>query len=123
LCKQELLFLQDKFQSNLIEKLEKYVKQPFIITTHQYAVKQILDDIKNGLVTINPNKSPDDPNALYIFKQAPELDDDLTKDHEKYITGVMYNNMPVLSNNIQPKSKKNQRGRAQIRQIAFGKWS
>jgi asparaginyl-tRNA synthetase len=92
-CYSDLEFLQEKFKPTLIETLKKYATTPFIITTHAECVKQMLVDIEKGTVKIDPNKTAYD---LCVFKDLPAYDDDLTKDHEKYITGIMYNGLPVF---------------------------
>lgn len=93
-CMPELEFFQHKFKPKLIETLEKYANVPFIVSSHQECVKMMLDDIENGKVKINPDKIPD--GDLYTFREAPGYADDLSKDHERYITEVLFNNMPVF---------------------------
>jgi len=80
-CKQDLEFLQDKFDKDLIKKLEKYTVTPFIITTHKECIKRMLEDEVAGKIR---------------FETTPKYDDDLSKEHERYITDVMYNSTPVF---------------------------
>ncbi len=93
-CYPELEFLQQKFKPNLIETLKKYTANPFIISSHTECVKLMLDDISSGKVKIDVNKKPDAD--LYTFKEAPGYADDLSKDHERYITEVLFSGMPVF---------------------------
>lgn len=80
-CHSELTFLQNKFDPTLISKLEKYATTPFIRTTHEKCVKQMLEDEAAGKVK---------------FEKSPKLDDDLSREHEHYITDVIYGGMPVF---------------------------
>lgn len=80
-CKSELTFLQNKFDPTLISKLEKYVSTPFIRTTHEKCVQQMLTDQAEGKVK---------------FIGSPKFDDDLSREHERYITDVMYGGLPVF---------------------------
>ncbi|QKF93630.1 asparaginyl-tRNA synthetase class IIb [Fadolivirus algeromassiliense] len=93
-CRPELEFLQSKFKPGLIETLEKYATKQFAVSTHQECVKMMLDDIASGKVKIDPEKKPD--GDLFTFKEAPGYADDLSKDHERYITEVLYGGMPVF---------------------------
>ena len=93
-CYPELEFLQQKFKPNLIETLKKYVDNSFVISTHEECVKIMLDDITSGKVKIDPEKKAD--SDLHIFKEIPGYADDLSKDHERYITEVIFNGMPVF---------------------------
>lgn len=104
----DIEFLQDKYtelddkesqtgtvdKGALIDRLERYVTESFAVTTHEDCVKTMLADIENGKITIDPHKKPD--GDIYVFKVAPAFDDDLTKDHERYITEVIFGNMPVF---------------------------
>lgn len=94
-CGDELEFFQSKYKPGLIEKLQRYVDNPFVVTTHEECVKQMLFDIESGKVTINPDKKAGDD--IHVFKEIPKYDDDFSKDHEKYITGVLYGNLPVFA--------------------------
>lgn len=93
-CMPDLEFMQKNYKPNLIARLQKYAITPFVITTHAECVSQMLADIASGKVQINPSKAPTDP--LTVFKEAPGLADDLSKDHEKYICQVLYDNIPVF---------------------------
>lgn len=93
-CHLELEFLQKKFKSNLISMIKKYATVPFVISTHAECVKMMLDDIDSGKVTIDSNKQPD--GNLHIFKEKPDYANDLSKDHERYITEIIYGHMPVF---------------------------
>ena len=93
-CSNELQFLQQKFKPDLIETLKKYVTQPFVRTTHEECVKLMLADIASGKVKIDPTKPAD--GDIYTFREAPKYDDDLSKDHEKYITQILYGGLPVF---------------------------
>jgi asparaginyl-tRNA synthetase len=93
-CMPELEFFQTKFKPKLVETLERYATVPFIISSHQECVKMMLDDIESGKVKINPEKIPD--GDLFTFREAPGYTDDLSKDHERYITEVLFSAMPVF---------------------------
>jgi len=93
-CRSELEFFQQKFKPGLIQTIEKYVAKPFVVSTHAECVKLMLDDIASGKVKIDSDKAPDGP--LYVFKEAPGYADDLSKDHERYITEVLFDGMPVF---------------------------
>ncbi len=93
-CRQDLEFLESTYKPGLIKTLEKYSTQPFAVTTHESCVKQMLDDIDSGKVKIDPEKKPDE--GLYIFKEKPGYADDLSKDHERYISEVIYGGIPTF---------------------------
>ena len=93
-CYPELEFLQNKFKPNLIETIKKYASVPFVISSHAECVKLMLDDIASGKVKIDPEKKPD--SDLCTFKEVPGYSDDLSKDHERYITEVLFRGMPVF---------------------------
>lgn len=93
-CQDELELLQHKYKLGLTGMLQKYATKPFAVSTHQECVKLMLDDITAGKVTINPDKTPD--GDLYVFREAPGYADDLSKDHERYITEVLFGGMPVF---------------------------
>jgi asparaginyl-tRNA synthetase len=92
-CIKELEYLQQKNKSDIISRLTRYVENPFIITTHQECIELMLQDIEDKKVTIDVNKKDGD---IYVFKDVPTLDGDLTKDHEKYITQILFKDMPVF---------------------------
>lgn len=93
-CMSDLEFLQQKFKPNLIETIQKYTNASFIISSHYDCVKQMLADIDSGKVKIDSEKKPD--SDLCTFKEIPKYTDDLSKDHERYITEILYDNMPVF---------------------------
>ena len=93
-CKLDLEFLETTYQPDLIKTLQKYASVPFVITTHEECVKIMLTDIASGKVIIDSEKKPDE--GLYIFKEAPGYADDLSKDHEKYITEVICGGVPAF---------------------------
>jgi len=80
-CRQDLEFLQEKFDKDLIKKLEKYTSLPYVVTTHEDCIKRMLDDEVAGKVR---------------FETTPKYDDDLSKEHERYITDVMHDGIPVF---------------------------
>ena len=66
-CKDELTFL-DKFVSNgLIDKLKKLVSDKFVRITHHDAIELLINSGEN-------------------FEFTPSYDDDIAKEHEKWIT-------------------------------------
>lgn len=73
----ELLCDEERKRPSLIERLEKYVVKPFIVTCHQECVRLM-------------NESD------FAFEEIPDYDKDFTKEHEKYITQVLFDNMPVF---------------------------
>jgi asparaginyl-tRNA synthetase len=92
-CSDELEYLQSKYESDLIRRLEHCVNTSFIRTTHKTVVSMMLCDIEKGKVTIDPKKNIDN---LSIFKEAPTFDGDLSRDHERYITDVLFDSTPVF---------------------------
>lgn len=78
-CQTDLQFLAG--ETKLLEMLARYVATPFVRTTHQNVVQMMLDDVANGEVT---------------FDELPTFDGDLTKQHEKYITGTLFDGLPVF---------------------------
>ena len=79
-CAYELEFLQES-TPDLITGLRRYVSEPFVRTTHQECVRRMLEDKAAGKVT---------------FEIDPAYEDDLTKEHERYITEKMYGGLPVF---------------------------
>lgn len=67
----DLEFLQSKYKPDLIETLKKYSNNPFIKTTHESCIKMMLQDQSAGLIQ---------------FTKTPAYDEDLSKEHELYIT-------------------------------------
>lgn len=102
-CYHELEFLQSKFKPGLIAMLKTYSSTPFPIMTHEECVKQMLADIETGKVKIDPEKIPD--TDLCVFKEKPAFDDDLSKDHERYITEVIHGGLPVFVTHYPAKIK------------------
>lgn len=90
--KEELCFLQQydldhmkeeqSYSGRLIEILTKYSScDTFPIITHAQAVKQLQKHMEDGLVT---------------FEEKPEFHDDFSKEHERYITEKIFNEVPVF---------------------------
>ena len=102
-CRKDLEFLQSKFKPDLIETLERYVINPFAVTTHEECVRLMLEDIASGKVKVDPEKKPED--GLYVFREAPGFSDDLSKDHEKYICSVLNDRIPTFVCNYPAKIK------------------
>ena len=71
-CKAELEFLDNFVEKGLIEKLENLVKKKAIRITHYEAIKELKESGKN-------------------FEFSPEYDEDLAREHEKYLTEEKYN--------------------------------
>jgi len=102
-CMPDLEFLQNKLKPDLIETIKKYITQPFVVSTHKECVQIMLDDIKSGKVKIDPEKVPE--SGLMVFREAPGYSDDLSKDHERYITEVIYKGSPVFVRHFPAKIK------------------
>lgn len=77
----ESTYLKKKSQLPLVDRLQKYVIEPFAVSTHAECIRRMLDDERNGLVK---------------FDKSPSLDDDISREHEHYITDVMYEHRPVF---------------------------
>ena len=77
----EQIYKKKISQIPLIDRLKLYVSEPFVISTHEECIKRMLDDEKNGLVQ---------------FENLPCLDDDVSREHEHYITDVLYGGRPVF---------------------------
>lgn len=93
-CLSEITLLEERSGKQLYEKLVKYINTPFGKVTHHMAVKQMLLALENGSVTINPDKTPSCP--INVFKELPTYDGDLSKDHEKWICSVLFDNIPTF---------------------------
>nr|MBP3259136.1 asparagine--tRNA ligase [Bacilli bacterium] len=74
-CHNELEFLDKFVQNGLIEKLEKLVSSAFVRITHHDAIKLLLESGEK-------------------FEFTPSYDDDIAKEHEKWITDHF--NSPVF---------------------------
>jgi asparaginyl-tRNA synthetase len=70
-----------KASMSLMERLQKYTSEPFGIISHETAVSFMLDAIAEGKVT---------------FTDTPAYDDDFSKEHEHWITDVLFEGMPVF---------------------------
>ena len=66
-CKNELEFLDKFVENGLVEKLEKLVKDKFVRITHKEAIDLLLESNQK-------------------FEFTPSYEDDIAKEHEKYIT-------------------------------------
>lgn len=92
-CMDDLKFLEETYKPGLVQMLQKYEKTPFAITTHEECVKRMIDDIESGRVIVNPDKTDD---SLYVWKERPGLNEDLSKDHERYISEVIFDGIPTF---------------------------
>jgi asparaginyl-tRNA synthetase len=79
----DLEFIEKTYseKKDVIATLEKYVNNAFIISTHEECVRKMLKDVENGTVK---------------FEELPTYDGDLAKEHERYITEVLYSGLPVF---------------------------
>lgn len=68
-------------RSSIIERLEKYRSTPFIISSHEECVSLMKKHIEQSIVT---------------FNEIPAYDKDFSKEHERYITEVLFDGMPVF---------------------------
>ena len=80
-CGGELEFLQAKYRPDLIAQIQKYASTPFIKSSHEECVRLMLEAQEQGKVK---------------FEVRPRYDDDLTKEHERYITEVLFEGNPVF---------------------------
>lgn len=80
-CYDDLLFLQEKYKPNLIDTIRKYAFYPFTVSSHEECVRLMLLDEADQKVK---------------FEVSPKYDDDLTKEHERYITEKLFDNNPVF---------------------------
>jgi asparaginyl-tRNA synthetase len=71
----DLEFLQERNKPDLIETLKRHVVTPFAVSSHEECVKQMLKDQEEGKVK---------------FETQPKYDEDLAKEHERYITKVLF---------------------------------
>lgn len=74
-CLIELNFLDEKLKNSNVEKLKKYVSEPFIQITHKSAIDML-------------EKNKD------LFTIVPKYDEDLSSEHEKYLVDTY--KMPVI---------------------------
>jgi aspartyl/asparaginyl-tRNA synthetase len=65
----------------LADRLTKYASSPFVVTTHAECVRLMLQHEAEGRIK---------------FDETPAYSDDFTKQHEFYITEVLYGGMPVF---------------------------
>jgi len=70
-----------KSSPSLKERLTRYVENSFIRTTHHDCVAMMLEHVEKGFVQ---------------FSEVPTFDGDLSKEHERYITEVLFDNMPTF---------------------------
>jgi asparaginyl-tRNA synthetase len=66
---------------DVIATLEKYINSSFAVTTHEECVRRMLEDVESGKVT---------------FEELPNYDEDINKQHERYITEVLFGGLPVF---------------------------
>ena len=78
-CQSELKFLETFFGKSHIGKLIHYRSQPFARTTHAKVVEMIQQDAAK-----DPTK----------FKEVPSFSDDLSSEHERYVTDLY--GLPVI---------------------------
>lgn len=72
----ELDYIQSKYSPGLFDKLTKYAKIPFVVSSHQECITLMLQHMADGKVK---------------FEVTPAYDEDLTKEHERYITENLFN--------------------------------
>lgn len=65
----------------LIERLRRYVAEDFVISSHEECVRIMLQDVQAGKAK---------------FEVKPTYDGDLSREHEYYITEVIYGGLPVF---------------------------
>jgi len=75
---------------SLVDRLIKYRDQPFVVTTHRECIKTMLDDVAAGKVK---------------FDKLPAYDDDISRQHEHYITDVLYGGQFVFVRHFPKKIK------------------
>lgn len=89
-CSYELDYLDDQHMKGmdkggqyikLKDRLLKYYTNKFIKISHHDCVKLMLDNMDANKVK---------------FVKIPSYDDDLSREHERYITDVLFDNMPVF---------------------------
>jgi asparaginyl-tRNA synthetase len=86
----ESQFIEIKNRPSLSDRLKKYIENPFVITTHSKCITRMIADIADNKV---------------VFDEIPTYDGDLTKQHERYITEVMYGGVPVFVTQFPKKIK------------------
>lgn len=75
---------------SIIERLERYANEPFIVATHDQCVKTLLEHIEQGKV---------------VFDETPGYGEDFSKQHEFYITQEIYGGYPVFVQHYPKKIK------------------
>jgi len=78
---QKQLVSSTPIKISLIDRLNKYKDTDFIKTTHAECVTKMLKDQEEHKVQ---------------FIKMPSYDDDLSREHERYITDVMFDGLPVF---------------------------
>jgi len=79
-CYDDIKFL-DKMKKGLVDELQKIVIEPFVRTTHAEMITVMKQHSSEGKVK---------------FEHPPEYDDDLSSEHERYITEKIFNRVPVV---------------------------
>lgn len=77
----EKSFEDKKNRLPLVERLQRYVDNQFVVSSHEECVRLMLKDVEEGKVQ---------------FTETPGYDQDLSKEHERYITEVIYDGLPVF---------------------------
>jgi asparaginyl-tRNA synthetase len=66
---------------SVIDRITKYVDEQFVVTTHEECVRIMLKDLAEHVIE---------------FDVVPGYSDDLTRQHEYYITSVIYKGLPTF---------------------------
>ena len=77
---EDMKFIQ-KTYAGIIDRITKYRDTPFVRSSHEECVRLMLEDVENGKVR---------------FQKLPAYDDDMEKEHERYITEKLFNGLPVF---------------------------
>jgi len=77
----EAKFQKKKTLPSLIARLERYATTPFIVSSHEECVRLMLQAVEEKRAE---------------FKELPKFDDDFNKEHEFYITEVLFGGLPVF---------------------------
>jgi len=107
-CKDEILFFNTHYQTELLDSLQSIVSKPFIRMTYKQVIEKINQDINDGKAIIR-NEQMDKKNFKKLAKgkhifEGPQSEDgllpdnyDLDSEHEKYMTNNVVNGVLVVT--------------------------
>jgi len=80
-CNTDLEYFEEKTEPGLRERLKRVIRDPFIRLTYTKGVEILIEHIKSGQAK---------------FEKSVAWGDDLSTEHERYLTEKVYNGTPVI---------------------------